>query len=230
MLFVESSRIDVVVPAAGVGKRMRLNIPKQYALLSNKTVLEHTVYALLNCPYIGNVIVGVSAEDEYFDSLEMSHNPRVIKGKGGKERSDTVRLNLEKVTTEYVMVHDAARPLIGQDDLKKLALLAQNNIDGAILACRVSDTLKLVSAGNIVKTVPRENMYRAYTPQMFKTELLKQALEHADKNHLAITDDASAMEILGYKVLIVEGDSGNFKLTTPDDLNLAKLMIEKGNN
>ena len=128
------------------------------------------------------------------------------------------------------MVHDAARPLIGQDDLKKLALLAQKNIDGAILACKVSDTLKLVSDGNIVKTVPRENMYRAYTPQMFKTKLLKQALEHADRNHLAITDDASAMEVLGYEVLIVEGDSGNFKLTTPDDLNLAKLMIEKGNN
>ena len=101
---MESSRIDVVVPAAGVGKRMRLNIPKQYALLSNKTVLEHTVYALLNCPYVGNVIVGVSAEDEYFDTLEISHNPRVIKGKGGKERSDTVRLNLETVATEYVMV------------------------------------------------------------------------------------------------------------------------------
>ena len=108
--------------------------------------------------------------------------------------------------------------------------MAQKNIDGAILACKVSDTLKLVSDGNIVKTVPRENMYRAYTPQMFKTKLLKQALEHADRNHLAITDDASAMEVLGYEVLIVEGDSGNFKLTTPDDLNLAKLMIEKGNN
>ena len=66
---MESSRIDVVVPAAGVGKRMRLNIPKQYALLSNKTVLEHTVYALLNCPYVGNVIVGVSDEDEYFNLL-----------------------------------------------------------------------------------------------------------------------------------------------------------------
>lgn len=230
MLFVESSRIDVVVPAAGVGKRMRLNIPKQYALLSNKTVLEHTVYALLNCPYVGNVIVGVSAEDEYFDTLEISRNPRVIKGKGGKERSDTVRLNLETVTTEYVMVHDAARPLISQDDLKKLAVLTKDDVNGAILACKVSDTLKMVSDEKIIKTVPRENMYRAYTPQMFKTKLLKQALEHADKNHLAITDDASAMEVLGYEVLIVEGDSGNFKLTTPDDLKLAKLMIEKGNN
>lgn len=227
---MKSPQIDVVVPAAGVGKRMHLNIPKQYALLSDKTVLEHTVSSLLNCPYVGQVIVGVSSTDEYFDSLAISCDPRVIKGIGGKERSDTVRLNLAKVTTEYVMVHDAARPLIGQDDLKKLALATQKNIDGAILACRVSDTLKMVKDGKIVKTVPRENMYRAYTPQMFKTELLKQALEHADRNHLAITDDASAMEILGYKVLIVEGDSGNFKLTTPDDLNLAKLMIEKGNN
>ena len=128
------------------------------------------------------------------------------------------------------MVHDAARPLISQDDLKKLAVLTKDDVNGAILACKVSDTLKMVSNEKIIKTVPRENMYRAYTPQMFKTKLLKQALEHADKNHLAITDDASAMEVLGYEVLIVEGDSGNFKLTTPDDLKLAKLMIEKGNN
>ena len=85
---MESSRIDVVVPAAGVGKRMRLNIPKQYALLSNKTVLEHTVYALLNCPYVGNVIVGVSAYYLYFYSLGIIHNPRLIKGKGGILRFD----------------------------------------------------------------------------------------------------------------------------------------------
>lgn len=104
---MQSSLIDVVVPAAGVGKRMQLNIPKQYALIHSATVLEHTVKALMRCEHVGRIIVGVSDTDEYFDSLNFDRQ-RVIKGPGGKERSDTVRECLALCTTEYVMVHDAA--------------------------------------------------------------------------------------------------------------------------
>ena len=211
---MKSLRIDVIVPAAGVGKRMQLSIPKQYAKIGKLTVLEHTVYALLKCPYVNKVIVGVSDTDEYFDSLEISSHPQVIKGIGGKERSDTVRLNMDKVTTEYVMVHDAARPLV------------KNHVDGAMLAVKCADTLKKVIDGKVVTTVPRENIYRAYTPQMGKTKLLQKALNYANDNHLAITDDASALELIGCEVLIVEGSADNFKLTTPDDLKMAKILIE----
>ena len=223
---MESLRIDVIVPAAGVGKRMQLSIPKQYAKIGKLTVLEHTVYALLKCPYVNKVIVGVSDTDEYFDSLEISSHPQVIKGIGGKERSDTVRLNMDKVTTEYVMVHDAARPLVKVEDLNKLSLLAKNHVDGAMLAVKCADTLKKVIDGKVVTTVPRENIYRAYTPQMGKTKLLQKALNYANDNHLAITDDASALELIGCEVLIVEGSADNFKLTTHDDLKMAKILIE----
>ncbi len=222
---MESLKIDVVVPAAGVGKRMQLNIPKQYALLGSKTVLEHTIDALFKCSYVNNIIIGVSQNDEYFDDLQISKNNRVIKAIGGKERSDTVRLALDKVTTQWVMVHDAARPLVKLGDLNNLAKLSKTSSVGGILACKASDTLKKVVNGKIVATVPREDIYRAYTPQMFKTNLLKQALEHANNHNLAITDDASAIELLGYSVDIIEGSADNFKLTTPEDLMLAKLLL-----
>lgn len=223
---MQSSLIDVVVPAAGVGKRMQLNIPKQYALIHSATVLEHTVKALMRCERVGRIIVGVSDTDEYFDSLNFD-SQRVIKGPGGKERSDTVRECLALCTTEYVMVHDAARPLILKEDLDKLCLKADGKTQGAILACAVTDTIKLVEDGKIVKTVPRKNLFRAYTPQLCRLDLLKQSLNYAFENNLAITDDASALELSGFVVEIVEGSADNFKLTTREDLNMARLLIKE---
>ena len=96
-------KIDVILPAAGVGKRMQLNIPKQYAKVNELTVLEHTIRALKKYPFVNNIIVDVSADDEYFDSLAVSKESGIIKSIGGKERSDTVRLSLDKVTTPYVI-------------------------------------------------------------------------------------------------------------------------------
>ncbi|MGN1281073.1 MAG: 2-C-methyl-D-erythritol 4-phosphate cytidylyltransferase [Succinivibrio sp.] len=223
---MQSLRIDVIVPAAGVGKRMRLNIPKQYAKISEKTVLEHTVQSLLSSPYVNNVIIGISPQDEYFDSIKWKDEGRIIRGEGGAERSDTVRLNIPLVKTEYVMVHDAARPMLSAKDIGALAVATENNADGAILACRVADTLKEVKDGVIVKTVPRENIYRAYTPQLFKTRYLADALDNAYAKGLTVTDDASAMELSGFKVQIVEGRADNFKLTTPEDLIMARLLLE----
>lgn len=223
---MQSLRIDVIVPAAGVGKRMRLNIPKQYAVISKKTVLEHTVQSLLSSPYVNKVIIGISPQDEYFSSINWPDESRIVKGFGGTERSDTVRLNLPLVSTDYVMVHDAARPMLVKEDIEALAEVAKKQADGAILACKVADTLKEVKDGVIVKTVPREHIYRAYTPQLFRTEYLLAALEYAYANNLAITDDASAMELTGHKVQIVEGRADNFKLTTPEDLMLARLLLE----
>lgn len=220
--------IDVVVPAAGVGKRMQLNYPKQYALIGSKTVLEHTVDSLLKAPFVGNIIIGISKGDEYFKDLPLSQNKRIIVGFGGKERSDTVLNCLDKVQSEYVMVHDAARPLISVEDLKALSeYVGHKEVDGAILACKVADTIKKVENGVIVKTVPRDDLYRAYTPQLFNTALLKQSLTKAYQEGKCVTDDASAMELYGYKVAIVEGRSDNFKLTTPDDLKLALNLLKE---
>ncbi len=227
---MESTKIDVILPAAGVGKRMHLNIPKQYALLGKKSVLEHTVDAISKCDRVGNIIIGISPEDEYFDDLPLKNNKKIIKAKGGKERSDTVRMCLEWVNSPWVMVHDAARPFIHIDDLKSLCSITSKDTVGAILACRSQDTLKQVVDGKIVKTVPRESIYRAYTPQLFKTDILKKALNHAYESNISITDDASAVELLGYAVDIVEGRADNIKLTTPEDLALARRILEGYNN
>lgn len=223
---MQSSLIDVIVPAAGVGRRMGLNIPKQYALIHSKTVLEHSVNALLRCSRVGSVIVGVSDTDEYFDTLSFDTD-RVIRGPGGSERSDTVRLCLSLAKTEYVMVHDAARPLICLEDLNSLANKADGKVCGAILASRVADTIKQVSDGRITRTVPRHDLYRAYTPQLCRRVLLQEALNLAAQKQLAVTDDASALELMGIEVEIVEGRADNFKLTTQEDLMMAKLLIKE---
>ncbi len=227
---MESTKIDVVLPAAGVGKRMHLDIPKQYALIGKKTVLELTVDAIFRCPSVNNIIIGVSREDEYFNELALSENPRIIRAEGGKERSDTVRLCLEHVQTSWVMVHDAARPFVHLDDLNALCSKVNSSEIGAILACRSADTLKQVVNGRIIKTVPRESIFRAYTPQLFKTDILKKALNHAVESDISITDDASAVELLGYPVDIVEGRADNIKLTTPEDLALARRLMEGQDN
>lgn len=223
---MESTKIDVVLPAAGVGKRMHLNIPKQYALLGKKTVIELTVEAIFKCPFVNNIIIGISGEDEYFNDLPLSDNSRILKAQGGKERSDTVRLCLEQVKTPWVMVHDAARPFVHPDDLDSLCQKIYSSEAGAILACRSSDTLKQVVDGKIIKTIPRETIFRAYTPQLFRTEILKKALNHAVESNISITDDASAVELLGYSVDIVEGRADNIKLTTPEDLAMARRLLE----
>ena len=219
-------KIDVILPAAGVGKRMQLNIPKQYAKVNDLTVLEHTIRALKKSPFVNNIIVAVSAEDEYFDSLDVSIESGIIKSFGGKERSDTVRISLDKVTTPYVMVHDAARPLIDPIDIQKLSQLCIDGKVGGILCAKVSDTIKLVKDGKVVNTVDRSCLYRAYTPQLFKTDLLKSAIEKAYKDNIAITDDASAMEYAGFDVEVVEGRADNFKLTTKEDLYLFEKIIK----
>ena len=219
-------KIDVILPAAGVGNRMQLNIPKQYAKVNELTVLEHTIRALKKSPFVNNIIVAVSADDEYFDSLAVSKESGIIKSIGGKERSDTVRLSLDKVTTPYVMVHDAARPLIDPLDIEKLSKLCFEGKVGGILCAKVSDTIKLVKDGKVVNTVDRSCLYRAYTPQLFKTDLLKSAIQKAYNDNVAITDDASAMEYAGFNVEVIEGRADNFKLTTKEDLLLFEKIIK----
>ena len=137
---------------------------------------------------------------------------------------------LDKVSTEYVMVHDAARPLVRTCDIDNLVAgcTGADFKDGGILACAVADTIKQEKTDRAVieKTVPRKHLYRALTPQLFKTKLLKDALDYAYRNNIAITDDASAMELLGFHPRLVEGSSTNIKITSPDDLLIAGAILK----
>ena len=217
--------IDVVIPAAGIGKRMGATIPKQYLMLDDATIIEHTINKFTTLPFVNNIVVVLDKDDAFFSILKFNIKKIVI-AQGGKERADSVLNGLAITTTEFVLVHDAARPLVNKEDIIKLVQEASTD-DGGILAVKVADTLKEGGANReIVATRPRDNLYRALTPQYFKRQLLINAYQEANKKGLILTDDASAMELSGFSPKLVLGSSLNIKITEPDDLILARMIIK----
>ncbi len=224
-----------VVPAAGVGKRMNADRPKQYLELAGKTVIEHTLLRLLSAEVFTAVAVAISEEDPYWPDLDVSVHKKIITAAGGKERADSVLSALKAIRTvasddDWVLVHDAARPCITTIDIHHLIDSLKTDEIGGILALSSHDTLKSVQADNIiVGTLDRSHIWRALTPQMFRYGLLKNALEVAEGN-TAITDEASALELQGMQPKIVEGRPDNIKITRPEDLALAQFYMEHQND
>ena len=223
--------IVAVVPAAGVGSRMKADRPKQYLKINATTILEHTVNKLLAHPQVSKVVVAVSEGDPYFPELSLSQHPDVVRVKGGSERADSVLSALNYIQEshlgEWVMVHDAARPCIQQDDIDKLIEAALSHPVGGILAAPVRDTMKRGVDGQIDHTVERANLWHALTPQMFRTLPLQQALTEALEQGVSITDEASAFEWKGASPALVAGRSDNFKVTQPEDLALAEFYLSQ---
>ena len=221
---------SVVVPAAGVGSRMGASCPKQYLPLAGKFLIEHTLERLLGHPKVEQVIVAISAGDTFFSTLAVAGHPRVITTLGGAERADSVLNGLELVTSEWVMVHDAARPCITHQDIDLLIREAVTP-DGALLGSRVRDTMKRTDQyGLIQKTVDREQLWHALTPQFFPTTELRSALVEGKAHGAVITDEASAMELAGFRPKMVEGRADNIKVTRPEDLALAALYLQQQEN
>ena len=224
-----------VVPAAGVGKRMNADRPKQYLELAGKTVIEHTLLRLLSAEVFTAVAVAISEEDPYWPDLDVSAHKKIITAAGGKERADSVLSALKAIRTvasddDWVLVHDAARPCITTIDIHHLIDSLKTDEIGGILALSSHDTLKSVQGDNIiVGTLDRSHIWRALTPQMFRYGLLKNALEAAEGN-TAITDESSALELQGMKPKIVEGRPDNIKITRPEDLALAQFYMEHQND
>lgn len=220
--------IAAIVPAAGVGKRMQADRPKQYLVLHGKTILEHSVARLQSVAGVEQVWLALAAGDPYFDVTALSHS-NVIRVKGGEERMHSV-LNALNFVDEHqypwVLVHDAARPLVRQSDIEQLIQRCLASGEGGILACRVRDTMKRGEL-MVAETVSREHLWHALTPQFFPTSLLKAALHDAVSAGVHITDEASAMEWAGHSVLLVEGHSDNIKITQPADLALAAFYLEQ---
>ena len=227
----DSTKFWAVVPAAGVGKRMNADRPKQYLELDDKAVIEHTLYRLLSAKVFEAVSVAISIEDPYWPELEVSKHPKVITAAGGKERADSVLSALKSIRAlasdeDWVLVHDAARPCITATDIQFLIDSLRNDEVGGILALSSHDTLKDVDGKNILGTLDRSHIWRALTPQMFRYGSLKHALESAEGNP-AITDEASALELQGLQPKIVEGRPDNIKITRPEDLALAQFYMEQ---
>lgn len=221
-----------VVPAAGVGKRMGADRPKQYLPLCGRTVLEHTLGRLLESGAFTGIAVAVSPEDPYWQELPIAADPRIVRADGGRERADSVLSALNALCgkaadADWILVHDAARPCIAAGDIRRLIDQLWDDPVGGILALPVHDTLKRVDDRRIAGTVERRRIWRALTPQMFRYRELKEALEEAARRGEVVTDEAGALELRGKKPAIVEGRPDNIKITRPEDLALAQFFLEQ---
>ena len=222
-------KYTVLIPAAGNGSRFGGERPKQYALLAGKPVLQHTLDALAANARIGRIAVVLSPQDRDFDALIRLGAQTVAYRVGGASRAETVANGLNALLAdgldenEVLLVHDAARCCLPQSALNRL-LDAAGHPDGAILAVPVADTLKRAdNGGTVAATVCRDGLWQAQTPQLFQAALLRRALAAADLSQ--VTDEASAVEMLGRRPLLVEGDSRNLKLTRPADAALAAWLL-----
>ena len=220
--------IATVIPAAGVGKRMQADKPKQYLQLCGLTVLEQTLHRLKQVPALQQFYLALSPDDPYFPALPLANDPKIQRLNGGAERANSVLNALLQIDAQqypWVLVHDAARPVVRVSDIELLIQSCIQQGQGGILATPVRDTMKRGS-DTVAHTVARAGLWHAYTPQLFPTAQLKDALQQALAQGVAITDEASAMEWAGLPVLLVQGHADNIKITQAEDLALAAFYLE----
>ncbi len=222
-----------VVPAAGRGRRMGTDIPKQFHVLGKKTVLEHSLDALWRVEALAGVVL-VGAADDAMESIAMRYrHRRLIQTAGGEERCHSVLNGLRALhgiadDDDWVMVHDAARPCVRSADLLKLIDTLAGHPVGGLLGVPAHDTMKRTDAAGLIEaTVPRQALWHAQTPQMFRLGRLREVLEAALRDGYQVTDEASAMEHAGERPLMVEGHADNLKITRPEDLPLAELYLRQ---
>ncbi|WP_081299164.1 2-C-methyl-D-erythritol 4-phosphate cytidylyltransferase [Gilliamella sp. wkB308] len=224
-----TSNIIAIVPAAGIGSRMNSQTPKQYLKIGSMTILEHTLQKLLSHPRIGKIIVAIHAQDHLFATLPIATHPQIHVVKGGSTRADSVLAGLRVLNDEqWALVHDAARPCVDHNDINRLINTVVETQQGAILATRISDTVKRAYQTNdnvIESSEDRTYLWGAATPQLFKVGELKSCLQIALNNHVPITDEASAIEYAGGHPLLVECRRDNIKITHPEDLALASFYL-----
>lgn len=227
------SRFWAVIPAAGVGRRMGADRPKQYLPLAGRTVLEHTLEIFFRHPRVSGVVLAIAADDGWFADLDIVAPKPFITVTGGEERCHSVLNALQALRgladpMDWVMVHDAARPCLSNRDLENLMDVLGGDPVGGILAVPVGDTVKMSGPqGRIESTVDRSRLWRAFTPQMFRLDALERGLRQSLLDGFLVTDDASAMEHVGMKPRLVEGSGDNIKITRPEDLPLAELYLSR---
>lgn len=222
-------RYYAIVPAAGSGSRLGASRPKQYLPLLGRPLIYHTLAALCAFPAIERVWVVLSPDDDWwptFDWVSLGHKLEVLRC-GGATRAQSVRNGLMAASTsareeDWVLVHDAARPCLTQALLARLLENLAGDPVGGLLAVPVADTLKRAdSEQRVQETVAREGLWQAQTPQMFRYRILDAAVAQT----AGLTDEAGAVESLGYSPKLVEGAATNLKVTYPADLGLAELIL-----
>ena len=223
-----------VVPAAGRSTRVGGDVPKQYLPIAGKTLLLHTLERLAMHARIEGLMVALAPDDACWPGISALSGKPVLNANGGAERADSVLAGLralrEKVSdSQFILVHDAARPCVAHADISRLVDLGIP-AGGALLAAPVRDTLKRADAqARVLATEPRDARWRALTPQLFRYGELVNALEGARAAGIAVTDEAMAMEHAGFHPLLVEGAESNIKVTTRADFALAEFLLSRTN-
>lgn len=223
-----------IVPAAGRGARYGGELPKQYVEVAGRPLLAHALHALGSHPAVDGVMVALAPGDDRWPGWRQVAGTPVLTCEGGETRADSVLAALAALPSQvradaFVLVHDAARPLLRARDLDALLERGRNDPVGAILAAPVRDTLKRAGDdGGIDRTESRDGLWRALTPQLFRRLQLARALEAARDAGVAVTDEAMAMERLGHRPLLVEGSEDNLKVTTPADLAYVEYVLARG--
>ena len=217
----------VVVPAAGRGERFGGSLPKQYAMLAGRPVIEHTLCCFQGIAGIAGIVVSLSADDRRFGTIKLPSIP-VHTTVGGDTRAQSVLAALDWLANgpaaddDWVLVHDAARPLVARADIEALIDECEQNGVGGLLGVPVADTLKRAARGKVHATVSRDDVWRAMTPQMFRLGPLSRAVRNAGPE---ATDEAMAMELSGVTPAMVRGGTDNLKITTVEDLVLAAAVL-----
>jgi len=222
-----------VVPAAGVGKRMQADRPKQYLEIEGRPLIDYAITRLVMDPHIEGVVVAISADDGYWPTLNLALTKPLWVAEGGVERCHSVLNALQQLAThahedDWVLVHDAARPCVRPEDITRLIEQLTDDPVGGLLAIPVRDTMKRAEANRrVITTEDRQGLWHALTPQMFRYGKLRHALEQALEDEALVTDEASAMELAEYEPLLVEGHADNIKVTHPEDLALATFYLHQ---
>ena len=228
-----------IIAAAGTGARMASDRPKQFLLLAGTPIIFHTLKPFEQCDSIHEVIVVLPAQESAaFLSLAAKQGLRKLSRvvPGGATRADSVKRGLMAIRSAsagIVAVHDGVRPFVTPEEIAGTVAAAESD-GAAILVAPVTDTIKQVSdddggdgARSIVKTLDRQELRRALTPQCFRYELLRKAYDHAEVNDPSLTDESSLVERIGARVTVIEGSSRNIKITTPQDLLIAEAFLKE---
>ena len=231
-----TSRLFALIPCAGTGSRSGSAMPKQYRTVAGRDLLHYTLAAFDACSEFAQTLVAIAPDDPHFDARRFAGLRFAVRRCGGASRQATVLNGLHALTEfgahddDWVLVHDAARPGITPALIRALIGALKDDPVGGIIALPVADTLKRIapdSGGRIARTEPRDGLWQAQTPQMFRIGMLREAILRAQQDGHDLTDEASAIEWLGHAPRLVQGSLRNFKVTWPEDFDLAEAILSR---
>ncbi|HEV3422283.1 MAG TPA: 2-C-methyl-D-erythritol 4-phosphate cytidylyltransferase [Paraburkholderia sp.] len=229
-----TSRLFALIPCAGTGSRSGAAMPKQYRTVAGRDLLHYSLAAFDACSEFAQTLVVIAPDDAHFDARRFAGLRFAVRRCGGASRQASVLNGLHALAEfgarddDWALVHDAARPGITPSLIRTLIGALKDDAVGGIMALPVADTLKRIapgSGGQIARTEPRDGLWQAQTPQMFRIGMLREAILRAQQDGHDLTDEASAIEWLGHAPRLVQGSLRNFKVTYPEDFDLAEAIL-----